>query len=193
MLVLKLAELLWITVWVFEDWECWETCLVFSLNWGQLRSGCLLHFWNKKELKLAKYGVLLSHGFSQTVDGKLNSRPATARYKYLHNYDSYLSESCFMCVIWYRLVLWFLPLRLFAHAASYLYPSFQGLMSDNDTVRLGLDFQRMLRINHMLYIAARSVVMITHLLVLNWQIIRRRPDLHDKCCFPTDWSVFTDF
>uniref|UniRef100_A0A4W5QLT7 Semaphorin 6Cb n=1 Tax=Hucho hucho TaxID=62062 RepID=A0A4W5QLT7_9TELE len=43
------------------------------------------------------------------------------------------------------------------HADSYLYPSFQGLMSDNDTVRLGLDFQRMLRINHMLYIAARSV------------------------------------
>uniref|UniRef100_A0A3Q0RVE9 Semaphorin 6Cb n=1 Tax=Amphilophus citrinellus TaxID=61819 RepID=A0A3Q0RVE9_AMPCI len=31
-------------------------------------------------------------------------------------------------------------------------------MSDNDTVRLGLDFQRMLRINHMLYIAARSLV-----------------------------------
>lgn len=46
-------------------------------------------------------------------------------------------------------------------AASYLYPSFQGLLSDNDTVRLGLDFQRMLRINHMLYIAARSVA--THL------------------------------
>uniref|UniRef100_A0A8C7H6I6 Semaphorin 6Cb n=1 Tax=Oncorhynchus kisutch TaxID=8019 RepID=A0A8C7H6I6_ONCKI len=43
------------------------------------------------------------------------------------------------------------------HADSYLYPSFHGLMSDNDTVRLGLDFQRMLRINHMLYIAARSV------------------------------------
>lgn len=42
-------------------------------------------------------------------------------------------------------------------AASYLYPSFQGLLSDNETVRLGLDFQRMLRINHMLYIAARSV------------------------------------
>lgn len=48
--------------------------------------------------------------------------------------------------------------HLFTHAASYLYPSFQGLMSDNDTVRLGLDFQRMLRINHMLYIAARSVI-----------------------------------
>lgn len=55
------------------------------------------------------------------------------------------------------LKLFSLPLHLFAHAASYLYPSFQGLMSDNDTVRLGLDFQRMLRINHMLYIAARSV------------------------------------
>uniref|UniRef100_A0A8C7VXZ7 Sema domain-containing protein n=1 Tax=Oncorhynchus mykiss TaxID=8022 RepID=A0A8C7VXZ7_ONCMY len=39
---------------------------------------------------------------------------------------------------------------------SYLYPGFQGLVSDNDTIRLGLDFQRMLRINHMLYIAARS-------------------------------------
>lgn len=37
-------------------------------------------------------------------------------------------------------------------------------MSDNDTVRLGLDFQRMLRINHMLYIAARSVT-ITQLLI----------------------------
>lgn len=39
---------------------------------------------------------------------------------------------------------------------SSLYPSFHGLLSDNDTTRLGLDFQRMLRINHMLYIAARS-------------------------------------
>uniref|UniRef100_A0A8C2X9A5 Semaphorin 6Cb n=1 Tax=Cyclopterus lumpus TaxID=8103 RepID=A0A8C2X9A5_CYCLU len=49
-----------------------------------------------------------------------------------------------------------LPLRLLL-APSYLYPSFQGLMSDNDTVRLGLDFQRMLRINRMLYVAARSL------------------------------------
>uniref|UniRef100_A0A8C7H2Z7 Semaphorin 6Cb n=1 Tax=Oncorhynchus kisutch TaxID=8019 RepID=A0A8C7H2Z7_ONCKI len=53
--------------------------------------------------------------------------------------------------------LCFLLLFPSPHADSYLYPSFQGLMSDNDTVRLGLDFQRMLRINHMLYIAARSV------------------------------------
>ncbi|TRY90430.1 hypothetical protein DNTS_018925 [Danionella cerebrum] len=41
---------------------------------------------------------------------------------------------------------------------TYLYPSFQGNMSDNDTARLGLDFQRMLRINHMIYIAARDHV-----------------------------------
>lgn len=57
-------------------------------------------------------------------------------------YDSYLAD----CLS-----------ALCSHPASYLYPSFQGLMSDNDTVRLGLDFQRMLRINRMLYIAARSV------------------------------------
>ncbi|TNN41942.1 Semaphorin-6D [Liparis tanakae] len=41
-------------------------------------------------------------------------------------------------------------------AKSYQFPGFQGLLQDNDTVRLGLDFQRLLRINHMLYIAARS-------------------------------------
>lgn len=44
------------------------------------------------------------------------------------------------------------------HEDTYLYPSFQGNMSDNDTARLGLDFQRMLRINHMVYIAARYVM-----------------------------------
>ncbi|XP_059921870.1 sema domain, transmembrane domain (TM), and cytoplasmic domain, (semaphorin) 6E [Gadus macrocephalus] len=50
------------------------------------------------------------------------------------------------------------PISIVGRESSYLYPSFQGLMSDNDTVRLGLDFQRMLRINHMLYIAARDHV-----------------------------------
>ncbi|XP_067093693.1 sema domain, transmembrane domain (TM), and cytoplasmic domain, (semaphorin) 6C isoform X1 [Osmerus mordax] len=50
------------------------------------------------------------------------------------------------------------PISIVGREYSYLYPSFQGLMSDNDTVRLGLDFQRMLRINHMLYIAARDNV-----------------------------------
>uniref|UniRef100_A0A4W5M7X6 Sema domain, transmembrane domain (TM), and cytoplasmic domain, (semaphorin) 6Ca n=1 Tax=Hucho hucho TaxID=62062 RepID=A0A4W5M7X6_9TELE len=53
---------------------------------------------------------------------------------------------------------------------SYLYPGFQGLVSDNDTFRLGLDFQRMLRINHMLYIAARSVSQFTaSVLKLTWR------------------------
>lgn len=36
-------------------------------------------------------------------------------------------------------------------------------MSDNDTARLGLDFQRMLRINHMVYIAARYVMSVQSL------------------------------
>uniref|UniRef100_A0A674A015 Sema domain, transmembrane domain (TM), and cytoplasmic domain, (semaphorin) 6Ca n=1 Tax=Salmo trutta TaxID=8032 RepID=A0A674A015_SALTR len=45
-----------------------------------------------------------------------------------------------------------------------------GLVSDNDTFRLGLDFQRMLRINHMLYIAARSVSQFTaFVLKLTWR------------------------
>ncbi|KAK7886459.1 hypothetical protein WMY93_026080 [Mugilogobius chulae] len=57
------------------------------------------------------------------------------------------------------------------HVATYLYPSFQGLMSDNDTVRLGLDFQRMLRINHMLYIAARDHVFAINLASSSEQII----------------------
>ncbi|KAI9515439.1 Semaphorin-6D [Dissostichus eleginoides] len=55
--------------------------------------------------------------------------------------------------------------------ASYLFPSFQGLMSDNDTVRLGLDFQRMLRINRMLYIAARDHVFAINLASSSEQII----------------------
>uniref|UniRef100_A0A6Q2Z2J0 Sema domain-containing protein n=1 Tax=Esox lucius TaxID=8010 RepID=A0A6Q2Z2J0_ESOLU len=50
------------------------------------------------------------------------------------------------------------PISIVGWEHSYLYPGFQGLVSDNDTARLGLDFQRMLRINHMLYIAARDHV-----------------------------------
>uniref|UniRef100_A0A7N8WYF1 Semaphorin-6D-like n=1 Tax=Mastacembelus armatus TaxID=205130 RepID=A0A7N8WYF1_9TELE len=49
------------------------------------------------------------------------------------------------------------PISVVSSEQSYLYPGFQGLLQDNDTLRLGLDFQRMLRINHMLYIAARSI------------------------------------
>ncbi|XP_061675466.1 sema domain, transmembrane domain (TM), and cytoplasmic domain, (semaphorin) 6E isoform X3 [Syngnathoides biaculeatus] len=50
------------------------------------------------------------------------------------------------------------PINVVGRESSYLFPSFQGLTEDNDTERLGLDFQRMLRINHMLYIAARDHV-----------------------------------
>ncbi|KAG7474569.1 semaphorin-6D-like isoform X1 [Solea senegalensis] len=63
------------------------------------------------------------------------------------------------------------PISNVGRETSYLYPSFQGLMSDNDTVRLGLDFQRMLRINHMLYIAARDHVFAVNLAVSSEQII----------------------
>uniref|UniRef100_A0A3P8NQA7 Sema domain-containing protein n=1 Tax=Astatotilapia calliptera TaxID=8154 RepID=A0A3P8NQA7_ASTCA len=63
------------------------------------------------------------------------------------------------------------PISVVGRETSYLYPSFQGLMSDNDTVRLGLDFQRMLRINHMLYIAARDHVFAINLAASSEQII----------------------
>uniref|UniRef100_A0A3Q3EJC1 Semaphorin 6Cb n=1 Tax=Labrus bergylta TaxID=56723 RepID=A0A3Q3EJC1_9LABR len=63
------------------------------------------------------------------------------------------------------------PISIVGRETSYLYPSFQGLMSDNDTVRLGLDFQRMLRINHMLYIAARDHVFAVNLASSSEQII----------------------
>uniref|UniRef100_A0A8C8DZG9 Sema domain, transmembrane domain (TM), and cytoplasmic domain, (semaphorin) 6Ca n=1 Tax=Oryzias sinensis TaxID=183150 RepID=A0A8C8DZG9_9TELE len=55
------------------------------------------------------------------------------------------------------------PLVVVTSEHSYRYPGFQGLLQDNDTLRLGLDFQRMLRINHMLYIAARDHVFAVNL------------------------------
>ncbi|KAF6715148.1 Semaphorin-6D [Oryzias melastigma] len=55
------------------------------------------------------------------------------------------------------------PLVMVGSEHSYKYPGFQGLLQDNDTLRLGLDFQRMLRINHMLYIAARDHVFAVNL------------------------------
>ncbi|XP_075994972.1 sema domain, transmembrane domain (TM), and cytoplasmic domain, (semaphorin) 6C isoform X2 [Genypterus blacodes] len=63
------------------------------------------------------------------------------------------------------------PIGTVGRETSYLYPNFQGLMSDNDTVRLGLDFQRMLRINHMLYIAARDHVFAVNLAASTEQIV----------------------
>ncbi|KAM7384944.1 hypothetical protein PAMA_012027 [Pampus argenteus] len=55
------------------------------------------------------------------------------------------------------------PISAVSWEQSYQYPSFQGLLQDNDTLRLGLDFQRMLRINHILYIAARDHVFAVNL------------------------------
>ncbi|XP_039978054.1 semaphorin-6D-like isoform X2 [Xiphias gladius] len=55
------------------------------------------------------------------------------------------------------------PVSVVSSEQSYQYPGFQGLLQDNDTLRLGLDFQRMLRINHMLYIAARDHVFAVNL------------------------------
>uniref|UniRef100_A0A3B5MQG4 Sema domain-containing protein n=1 Tax=Xiphophorus couchianus TaxID=32473 RepID=A0A3B5MQG4_9TELE len=54
-------------------------------------------------------------------------------------------------------------LHVVSSEQSYQYPGFQGLLQDNDTLRLGLDFQRMLRINHILYIAARDHVFAVNL------------------------------
>ncbi|MBN3323366.1 SEM6D protein, partial [Atractosteus spatula] len=67
-----------------------------------------------------------------------------------------------------RRVLTFAPCSV---PDSLRYPGFQGLTSDNDTVRLGLDFQRMLRINHMLYIAARDHVFAINLSTSAEQIV----------------------
>ncbi|XP_074542941.1 semaphorin-6D-like isoform X2 [Halichoeres trimaculatus] len=55
------------------------------------------------------------------------------------------------------------PISVVSSDQSYQFPGFQGLLQDNDTLRLGLDFQRMLRINHMLYIAARDHVFAVNL------------------------------
>ncbi|KAL2084502.1 hypothetical protein ACEWY4_020020 [Coilia grayii] len=66
------------------------------------------------------------------------------------------------------------PISLVGSEYSYLYPSFQGLMEDNDTARLGLDFQRMLRINHMLYIAARDHVFAVNLTSSSEQIVTQQ-------------------
>ncbi|XP_029298726.1 semaphorin-6D-like [Cottoperca gobio] len=55
------------------------------------------------------------------------------------------------------------PINTVNSEQSYQFPGFQGLLQDNDTLRLGLDFQRLLRINHMLYIAARDHVFAVNL------------------------------
>ncbi|XP_028834910.1 sema domain, transmembrane domain (TM), and cytoplasmic domain, (semaphorin) 6C isoform X2 [Denticeps clupeoides] len=66
------------------------------------------------------------------------------------------------------------PIGVVGRESSYQYPSFQGLMEDNDTARLGLDFQRMLRINHILYIAARDHVFAINLSSSTSQIVMQQ-------------------
>ncbi|KAM9824188.1 sema domain, transmembrane domain (TM), and cytoplasmic domain, (semaphorin) 6C [Neosynchiropus ocellatus] len=50
------------------------------------------------------------------------------------------------------------PARVVGLEHTYKYPGFQGLLHDNDTQRLGLNFQTMIRVNKVLYIAARDRV-----------------------------------
>lgn len=55
------------------------------------------------------------------------------------------------------------PISVVSWEHSLSFPSFQGSLQDNDTLRLGLDFQRMIRIHHTLYIAARDHVFAVNL------------------------------
>ncbi|XP_062311555.1 semaphorin-6D-like [Osmerus eperlanus] len=71
------------------------------------------------------------------------------------------------------------PISVVGWEHSYQYQGFQGLLWDNDTSRLGLDFQTMLRVNHMLFISSRDHVFAVNLttaaqdftpqLKLNWR------------------------
>uniref|UniRef100_A0A3Q3CYJ6 Sema domain, transmembrane domain (TM), and cytoplasmic domain, (semaphorin) 6Ca n=1 Tax=Haplochromis burtoni TaxID=8153 RepID=A0A3Q3CYJ6_HAPBU len=63
------------------------------------------------------------------------------------------------------------PISVVSSEQSFQYPGFQGLLQDNDTLRLGLDFQRMLRINHVLYIAARDHVFAVNLTMASGEVV----------------------
>lgn len=73
--------------------------------------------------------------------------------------------SCFLCVSMATTAFPsdLEPISVVSWEHSFQFPSFQGLLQDNDTLRLGLDFQTMIRINHMLYIAARDHVFAVNL------------------------------
>lgn len=78
------------------------------------------------------------------------------------------------------------PISVVKLEDSHLYPSFRGLMSDNDTKRLGLDYQLMIRIQQMLYIAARDHVFVVNLTaavnqILPQQILMWRSTDVSKC------------
>ncbi|CAM4640837.1 unnamed protein product [Leuciscus chuanchicus] len=78
------------------------------------------------------------------------------------------------------------PISVVGLEDSLLYPSFRGLMSHNNSERLGLDYQRMIRIQHMLYIAARDHVFVVNLTasvdkVIPQQILTWRSTDVSKC------------
>lgn len=78
------------------------------------------------------------------------------------------------------------PISVVGLEDSVLYPSFQGLMSHNNSERLGLDYQRMIRIQHMLYIAARDHVFVVNLTasvdkIIPQQILTWRSTDVSKC------------
>ncbi|XP_028820402.1 semaphorin-6D-like [Denticeps clupeoides] len=66
------------------------------------------------------------------------------------------------------------PISIVGQERSSLYPGFQGLSNDDGSGRLGLDFQRMLRINHMLYIAARDHVFVVNLTSATERIVPKQ-------------------
>ncbi|XP_074836602.1 semaphorin-6C isoform X2 [Carettochelys insculpta] len=67
------------------------------------------------------------------------------------------------------------PLSAVGLPATSPYPSFRGLAGDNDTALLGLDFQRMLRLNQTLFIAARDHV---YAFDLSWATEEFYPSRH---------------
>uniref|UniRef100_A0A8C1RVP7 Sema domain, transmembrane domain (TM), and cytoplasmic domain, (semaphorin) 6D n=1 Tax=Cyprinus carpio TaxID=7962 RepID=A0A8C1RVP7_CYPCA len=78
------------------------------------------------------------------------------------------------------------PISVVRPEESHLYPSFQGLVFNNGTERLGLDYQRMIRIQHMLYIAARDHVFVVNLTtavdkIIPQQILTWRSTDVSKC------------
>ncbi|XP_058609409.1 semaphorin-6D isoform X2 [Onychostoma macrolepis] len=78
------------------------------------------------------------------------------------------------------------PISVVRLEDSHRYPIFQGLRFNNDTERLGLDYQRMIRIQHMLYIAARDHVFVVNLTtavdkIIPQQILTWRSTDVSKC------------
>ncbi|CAL9691036.1 unnamed protein product [Knipowitschia caucasica] len=75
---------------------------------------------------------------------------------------------CFLCISMANAVTSSIPpdqepISIVSWEQAALFPCFRGSLLDNDTQRLGLDFQRMIRVQHTLYIAARDHVFAVNL------------------------------